>query len=760
MPEAETTKKRTRSSSATSRKAKEKKTKVTTPSKKKSSETKNKNQKNTPTKKKLSKNPKDETPKKNTKKVAKEKEREEENKTKKVVKEKEREEKKKKKTETASPSKTKKKDVKKKTTKKEEAEAAAPPKRSSKKETATATATKKDDGPTPKPDPKWELRREAMRELFDDIRTARDFSYKKGYMARFEKQDRAKKLWSTFLRETTHELRTMQVSPDVDLQTLMATVEKGEIAADPRENPLDTARGNCLRHCRYVGKANAEKCIRDPSSIVSICAPDPRADAGSVGCRFTLCFDAEELGRQIDEFHASGRKTMRNPAWNQPGLDRSQLRPELDADEVATLQWQVALAKERAGLHEAMIDAGDRHVLTGIVLPAMVRYLRETGPVDFMVRLFRGITPTVVQNLFTKAMNKTGNALLFLLDNTFLSSIAFIVTKAVRTLVCYAALGFEKDQLDILQNLILKTVDPERHHPILSAVVRVVITGSRCAVAGMTGAWAMCIGSSFRLLETSLPRAMWNWATNLTTGVFAYIGGPLTSIGDSIRRVSTVYGQEGLIAGAGYGFNAVWVSIFGNMMLTDKEVEANAIKDEESRLEGFTKDLYDDFSSFYVSFTYAVTAGILLWLARHVCMDEILRWLRVVARVNPAMTAAVATLETVSAAVRKANPGEFLSLHRCILFVLEFPGMLLNLGTVIETVTSLVSLLRCASVLLAGFVGRIVGIERFKGLDNNSNCCTKTLLDAWKKYDPEPFREFRMERDHGMPNLWGAPDSS
>ncbi len=160
----------------------------------------------------------------------------------------------------------------------EEAEAETPPPlppsrspRAAKKPTdKKLAAVKKNDAPTPTTapdpdsDPKWAQRREAMRQLFDDIRIAQDFSAKKGYLARFEKQEQAKQLWSTFLRETTQRVRTMQVSPDVDLQTLMATVEKGELALDPRaySGGGDPSRGNCLRHCRYVGRATRKNASR------------------------------------------------------------------------------------------------------------------------------------------------------------------------------------------------------------------------------------------------------------------------------------------------------------------------------------------------------------------------------------------------------------------------------------------------------------------------------------------------------------------
>lgn len=419
---------------------------------------------------------------------------------------------------------------------------------------------------------------------------------------------------------------------------------------------------------------------------------------------------------------------MHNPAWNHPGLDRSQLRPELNADEVATLQWQVALAKERAGLRDTVINAEDRHVLIGVVLPAMVRHLRNTGPVGFMVRLFRGISPAAVQKWFTKAMNKTGSALLFLLDNTFLSSIAFIVTKALRTLVCYAALGIQREQLDILRELAIKSIDPERHHPILSAVVRIVVASSQCVVAGLTGSIGLCIGKSFNLSTTVLPRAVLNWETNVTSDVFEYLGGPLAMMGRSIQNISTVYGQDGLITGAGYTLNEVWYSIFGGIAMSASEVDAIEKKREELRLSGMTGDLINDFKTFHTSFTYAVTGGILLWVARYINIEEVFRWLSVVSRLIPGVDAVVASLETVVTAVRKVNPAEFVSLHRCILFIIEFPGMLRNIGTVIETVHTLISLFRCGSVVLAGIIRRILGIPGFENLNRDADCCTQTLI--------------------------------
>jgi hypothetical protein len=180
-------------------------------------------------------------------------------------------------------------------------------------------------------------------------------------------------------------------------------------------------------------------------------------------------------------------------------------------------------------------------------------------------------------------MNKTGSALLFLLDNTFLSSIAFIVTKAMRTLVCYAALGIEREKLSILSELALKAIDPERHFPLLSAVVRIVVAGAECVVSGLTLSLGLCFGEVYHFLTNVLPRSVWNFTTNLTTDIFEYIGGPLAWIGGSIQNISTVYGQDGLVTGAECTLTEVWYSIFGGIGMSWSEIAAIERKREELR---------------------------------------------------------------------------------------------------------------------------------------------------------------------------------
>jgi hypothetical protein len=139
------------------------------------------------------------------------------------------------------------------------------------------------------------------------------------------------------------------------LMWVMGDAMKG-VGPDPR---------NDLHTCHFIGKAKHNNTI-DADSIVSICSPDTNGD-----CPLTLCFDAEELGTQLEAFRQSGQTTMDNPALADVHLNRNLLHLKLDLATVEALEWQVALAKERKAVRQMELTASDRGMLTGLVLPSI-----------------------------------------------------------------------------------------------------------------------------------------------------------------------------------------------------------------------------------------------------------------------------------------------------------------------------------------------------------------------------------------------------
>ncbi len=95
----------------------------------------------------------------------------------------------------------------------------------------------------------------------------------------------------------------------------------------------------------------------------------------------------------------------------------------------------------------------------------MARYLESTKPVQIAVRLYKRFTPTFLHNAF----GWVGYAMMHILDDLRLSTLAFVLTKGLRTLGCYLAFGIPKKEKDILLDAILNAIDPQKHSPYLFA---------------------------------------------------------------------------------------------------------------------------------------------------------------------------------------------------------------------------------------------------------------------------------------------------
>jgi hypothetical protein len=210
-----------------------------------------------------------------------------------------------------------------------------------------------------------------VRDLAEDVQTVRG-----GKGAGASGDASPPPLWDDFTRRAAVAVRMYRPTSHTTLEELMRVVDRatlGDLADDVRVRKDATF---CARQCHFVGaRANAERCTDDPGEVVSLCSPDPTAQGD---CRLTLCFDATELGEQIAAFRRSGRTTMPNPALADPKLNRDLLRPELDTETVEALEWQVALARERSALRTAALQAGERGLLLGIVLPALAQAIMQT----------------------------------------------------------------------------------------------------------------------------------------------------------------------------------------------------------------------------------------------------------------------------------------------------------------------------------------------------------------------------------------------
>ncbi len=91
------------------------------------------------------------------------------------------------------------------------------------KEKKSKDATADDDAP----EEKVRVARQAIRELFDDIRLAKGCKAPTGFMARENTKKNAKLLWSDFLHNASHRVRSVITTQDVSLEALMESIRYG-----------------------------------------------------------------------------------------------------------------------------------------------------------------------------------------------------------------------------------------------------------------------------------------------------------------------------------------------------------------------------------------------------------------------------------------------------------------------------------------------------------------------------------------------------
>ena len=232
-------------------------------------------------------------------------------------------------------------------------------------------------------------------------------------------------LWDRWRREATERLRTVRPHRGTTLGGLMRALEDPTL--DHRRSP-----DFCTRHCRFLGRATARRCKRQPWSVVSLCAPD----AWSEGCTLTLCFDADELEGLLRPAPDEGG-SVPNPAVALAPDLAPLLRAELDADSAAALRWQIALARERRLGGRLAVSPGERDLLVGIVLPFLGSWVMSARPARLVVNLYRRWTPAFVQ----RALGRAGDALLFVLENPLLSTLSVLLAKVLRAYLCHVLTG-------------------------------------------------------------------------------------------------------------------------------------------------------------------------------------------------------------------------------------------------------------------------------------------------------------------------------
>lgn len=568
--------------------------------------------------------------------------------------------------------------------------------------------------------------RAAARELFADVMVARNLPVPTGFGAHIEAQDQARLLYDDFIRRASRSVRSSMTKPGLDLDTLMEVIRDGGIAGSSATDPRDSGQGDgCMRHCRFIGAATTEKCAREPHSIVSICSPDARQ---SGDCRFTLCFDAAELGEQIRAFRLSGRKRMPNPALADGTLNPEVLQRELDEDTVDNLEWQVRLAEARGALGAASVSAADHYVLTGVVLPAMMRYMKSYRPVEAGVRLYKRFTPAMIQN----ALARTGNAVLHLLDNPWLSSLALIVTKTIRTLSCFVAFGIRKEDQQQLYDSIMAVADPGRSRPIMAALVTIVIRALACVHNIMSLNFGECIGSVIHTVAISIPMWVVSFAKSVVMDVLRGLGGPMKMIVDSLDSWHTTLTTSNVF-GIGSLLTQVTSVFSGETSVNDAIHKMWTDVKRDHSISGLVTGLGDDFKRFYDNSAFTVTSGIMLFISRRIGADVAMRWLDTLQLLVPIVKPVRDLVEVAVRSIEAHSPGIRVSLHRVIFFVLESSAMMENLRVVRELIQNLVVVMECAGAFLLNKLMSMAGIAI--PFASDYHCCSSGLLSLLKTHE-------------------------
>ena len=405
-------------------------------------------------------------------------------------------------------------------------------------------------------------------------------------------------------------MRAIRPSANATMESLMWVM--GDALTGLRPDPRDSD----LRTCHFVGRAKQNK--PDTDSIVSICSPDAH---GGGDCSLTLCFDAEELSTQLKAFRLSGQTTMVNPALADTRLNRDLLSPTLDLATVEALEWQVALSRERTAMRRIELTASDRGMLMGVTLPALAHYLLQFHATGMVVRLYRQYTPAFVR----KALHGAGNSLLFLLQHPWLNTLALLLTKSLRMVLCLAAFGVEDTEWTNIKAKLLGVAQPEQRYPILNAVLDIAGQLLGCMRDAMGGAAYSCANRFAHLSLINVPK----WIAHLMLRTSLSI---LRSLGDIGTAMANGIETGLRFVGDGYDLyrNA---TLSGAWRLVTRVIElassntysvntgAAIGETNDHMVTGMLQPVQTIFREFYGSTNLHMCTGVFLWILRRIPAD-------------------------------------------------------------------------------------------------------------------------------------------
>lgn len=304
------------------------------------------------------------------------------------------------------------------------------------------------------------------------------------------------------------------------LEDFLDALERAE-DADPRQQRQPDF---CDSACLLVGAARDDPtlCSREPWRIVSMCALDWTSSPDQP-CGTTVCFEATELAAYLASAAAAGG-AVRNPllqdpvaveALRQRGL-LDEVREHLSDATVEALRSGSLFRCQRPGRPVADRPGGraprraQRRALRPGPLPADAAHPpRHRRPADEARgqgarrgaaaphRLaLEAVDPparaTIIimcpcHQWMRRVLMLPANAVLFVLNHPYLSTVALMLTKVVRMVLCLVTFGVTQDEWKALMRSVLDAVDPRGHFPMFTSLLGMVGVMLECLSAPPPG---------------------------------------------------------------------------------------------------------------------------------------------------------------------------------------------------------------------------------------------------------------------------------
>ena len=447
-------------------------------------------------------------------------------------------------------------------------------------------------------------------------------------------------LWRDFRDRAARAVRRTRVSPDVTVAELMAEVlgPEGDAATGrPRRASAATTTDLCTRHCRFLGRASAAGCAARPDDIVSLCPPDPLASP-------TLCFDVDELDDALGALRAQGDDGPLR-ALLRPVAREGRAVPPLDHPSVIeALEWQVRLAREvreaaaggaTVAPGSATIDAGDRLILTGLVLPTLAQRIMTTDTGRWAVGVFQRYTPQFVR----RAMRTAGNALLFLLNTPWLNSLALMVTRVLRTCLCFYVFGLHDFDRDVVWAAIIGHADVRKHYPTLDFLLDVCFDLLECLRELAQFRPVACVQRLGQRVGLGFPVYVGKFVRSVVADILKLVGtlvGRLPVVGslgeyaegagEGLDELQTLFGTQGAgnftLAGAAGWF---LFATTGRRIAIAKDHTAEFIATKSAVQ--VTQVVRNDLEEFFRASNQHRVLGIMLWMGRFISAARFVRWM-------------------------------------------------------------------------------------------------------------------------------------